>query len=65
MHNYNIILVLSDIKNMSAAADPRNDSENFGAEFLNNLNMIKHAPNGYLPLNFIPMKYKELLSCKR
>jgi len=50
---------------MSSAVDPRNDSENFGAECLNNLNTIKHTPNGYLPLNFIPMKYKELLAYKR
>jgi hypothetical protein len=45
---------------MSSAVDRRNESENFGAEILNNLNTIKHMPNGYLPLNFIPMKYKEL-----
>jgi hypothetical protein len=53
------------IKKMSSAFDPRNDTENFGAKVLNNLNTIKRMPNGYLPLNFIPMKYKEILSCKR
>jgi hypothetical protein len=50
---------------MSSAVYPRNDSENFGQEILSNLNTIKHMPNGYLPLNFIPMNYKELLAYKR
>ena len=39
-------------------------SENFGAEIPNNLNLIKHMPNGRLPLNFIPIKYKESLTEK-
>ena len=49
---------------MISAVDPRNDSENFGAEILDNLNTIKHMPNGYLHMNFIPVKYKELSAYK-
>jgi len=52
-------------KNTSLAVDLWDVSEIFGTEILNNLNWVKNMLRVCLPLNFIPMKFKELLAEKR
>ena len=49
---------------MSLAVDLRNVSENLEAEILNNLKSVKHILKGRLPLNFVSVKFKELLTEK-
>ena len=51
-------------KKISLADDLRNVSENLEAEILNNLNSVKHILKGRFPLNFVSMKFKELLTEK-
>lgn len=49
---------------MSSVVDLRNVSDIFGAQILNSLNLVKDTLRERLPLNFIPMKCKELLAQK-
>jgi hypothetical protein len=50
--------------NASSAVDLWNVLENFGMEILNTLNSVKNVLKEHLLLNFIPMKFKELLAEK-
>ena len=43
-------------ENVRSAVDFRNVSENFGAEILNDLNLVKNVGQQYVTQNFIPEK---------
>jgi hypothetical protein len=58
------IIIRAKEKNLISAVDLRKVLENFGAEILNNFNLVKNMLKERLPPNFIPMKYKELLAEK-
>jgi hypothetical protein len=62
VHIYKIVLAFSKSKNknMSSDVDFWNVSENFGAEILNNLNMLTE----HLALTFIATNFKALLAEK-
>ena len=49
---------------MSSSFDLRDVSENFGPEILNNFNAVKHMLKERLPVNLIPIKFKEQLAEK-
>jgi hypothetical protein len=58
MHAYNIMLALSETKNMWVQ---QLIFKNFGVEIQNNLNSVKNMPKVRLSLNFTSTKFKELL----
>jgi hypothetical protein len=63
IRNYNIILALSEKRERereSSAVDLWNVLGHFGIDILNSLNAVKNMIKECLPLNFIPMKFKEL-----
>jgi len=55
---------MSNNKNMCSAADLRNVFENFSVDTLKNLNSVKNMLRESLNLNFITIKFKELLAEK-
>jgi hypothetical protein len=62
-----IILAYSSInrvEKLSSAVYLRNVSENFGTGILNNFKAVKNMLNERLILNFIPIKFKEILARK-
>jgi hypothetical protein len=58
------IIIESQNRDMGPAINLQYALENFSAEILNNLNIMKSMLTGCLTLNFISTKFKELIAEK-